>query len=119
VEHNPVQTLNIEVVPDPRADVKIVKLSGPLTIHNFFEFQEITRQRPSPRLLLVDLSGVPYIDSAALGSFVGLHVSCEGSKRKYALVGANDRLRTLFELTHVKSFLVLYDSMADAEAGLS
>ena len=119
MEHNPVQTLTIETVPDPRADVKILKLSGPLTIHNFFEFQEITRQRPSPHLLLIDLTGVPYIDSAALGSFVGLHVSCEGSKRKYALIGANERLRTLFELTHVKSFLVTYESIADAEAGLA
>jgi anti-sigma B factor antagonist len=119
VEHNPTQALTIEVVPDPRADVKILKLIGPLTIHNFFDFQEITRQRPAPRLLFVDVSEVPYIDSAALGSFVGLHVSCESGKRKYALVGANERLQTLFDLTHVKSFLQAYDSMAEAESALA
>jgi len=90
VEHNPTQNLLIQVVPDPRPDVKILKLSGPVTIHNFFDFQEMTRQRPAPRLLFVDLSEVPYIDSAALGSFVGLHVSCESGKRKYALVGATN-----------------------------
>ncbi len=116
MEHNPTQTLTISVIPDSRPDVKIIKLTGPLTIHNFFEFQEITRQKPSPRILLVDLTDVPYIDSAALGSFVGLHVSCEGNDRKYALVGANERLTTLFELTHVKAFLVLSDTMAEAEA---
>jgi len=119
VEHNPTQNLTIEVVPDPRPDVKILKLIGPLTIHNFFDFQEMTRQRPAPRILLVDLSEVPYIDSAALGSFVGLHVSCESGKRKYALIGANERLLTLFDLTHVKSFLHAYDSIAEAEAALA
>jgi anti-sigma B factor antagonist len=118
VEHNPTQTLTITVVPDTRPDVKIIKLCGPLTIHNFFEFQEMTRQRPSPRLMIVDLTDVPYIDSVALGIFVGLHVSCEGNGRKYALVGANERLRTLFDLTHVKSFLVVYASVAEAGSNL-
>lgn len=119
MEHNPTQALTITVVPDDRPDVKIVKLSGPMTIHNFFEFQTLTRQRPAPKLLLVDLTDVPYIDSAALGSFVGLHVSCEGTQRKYALVGANDRLKTLFNLTHVKTFLVTYETVAEAEAALA
>jgi anti-sigma B factor antagonist len=118
MEHNPTQTLTIEAVSDPRPDVRILKLNGPLTIHNFFEFQELTRQRPAPRILFVDLTDVPYIDSAALGSFVGLHVSCESGNRKYALIGANDRLKTLFDLTHVKSFLIAYDSMAEAKAQL-
>jgi len=116
---NPAQNLIIEVLPDPRPGVKILKLTGPLTIHNFFDFQETTRQRPTPRLLFVDLSEVPYIDSAALGSFVGLHVSCETAKRKYALIGANDRLQSLFDLTHVKSFLHAYASMAEAESALA
>ena len=119
MEHNPTQSLKIEVVPDARADVKVVKLIGPLTIHNFFEFQDITRLRPSPRVMLVDLSEVSYIDSAALGSFVGLHVSCEGSGRKYGLIGANDRLKTLFDLTHVGSFLTTFSSMAEAEEKLN
>ncbi len=119
MEHNPTQTLTIEVIPDPRPDIKILRLTGPLTIHNFFDFQELTRQRPAPRVLFVDLSEVPYIDSAALGSFVGLHVSCESGKRKYALIGANDRLQTLFDLTHVKSFLIVYNSLAEAESALA
>lgn len=116
MEHNPTQALSIETDTDSSKDVKTLRLKGPVTIHNFFDFQELARQRPLPRLLLVDLTGVPYIDSAALGSFVGIHVSCEASKRKYALVGANERLKNLFDLTHVREFLVMYDSMAEASA---
>lgn len=119
MEHHPTQTLTIEVLPESTADVKIIKLTGPMTIHNFFEFQELTRQKPYPNVTLVDVQGVPYLDSAALGSFVGLHVSCDGTGRKYALVGANDRVKNLFEMTHVHSFLVLYDSLAEAKAQLA
>lgn len=118
MEHHPTQSLTIEVAPDAPPDVKIIKLSGPMTIHNFFDFQELTRQKPFPKFTLVDVKDVPYIDSAALGSFVGLHVSCEASGRKYALVGSNDRLRSLYQMTHVESFLSLYDSLEEAQSKL-
>ncbi len=116
MEHNPTQTLNIEIDMDASKGIKTLRLKGPATIHNLFEFQDVARKQPWPRVLLVDVSAVPYIDSAALGSFVGIHVSCEATKRKYALVGANERLKTLFELTHVRDFLVMYDTMDEALA---
>jgi len=119
VEQNPTQLLTIEIVPDERPDLKILKLNGPVTIHNFIEFQELARKQPLPRVLVVDLHDVPYIDSAALGSFVGIHVSCEATGRRYALVGANERLRNLFDLTHARAFLVTYDSVDEAAAQLA
>jgi anti-anti-sigma factor len=119
VDYPPPQSLTIEVVPNARPDVRIIKLTGPMTVHNFHDFQEFIRKEPFPRVLLVDLSDVPYIDSAALGSFVSIHVMCEGTERKYALVGAKERLKDLFELSNVTAFLVFYDSMAEAEAQLA
>jgi anti-anti-sigma factor len=71
-----------------------------------------------PQILFVDLSDVPYIDSAALGSFVAIHVACEATNRKYALVGASERLKNLFDLAYVRTFLNIYDSIAEAEAHL-
>jgi anti-anti-sigma factor len=105
-------------VPDDRADVKIFKLNGPLTVHNCSEFKEMTSREPAPQVMLVDLTDVPYLDSAALGTFVGIHVACECAHRKYALVGANPRLKNLFELSSVTTFLVIYDSMGEARAKL-
>ena len=118
MDYPPPQSLTVEVVPDNRADVTIFKLNGPLTVHNYTEFQEMTHKEPQPGVLIVDLTDVPYLDSAALGSFVGIHVACEGTGRKYALVGANDRLKSLFELSSVSAFLVIYDTMAEARAKL-
>jgi anti-sigma B factor antagonist len=105
-------------LPGSREDVRVIKLSGPLTIHNFFDFQDLARQQ-TPGALLVDLTDVPYIDSAALGCLIGIHLSCEKSGRKYALVNVRERIRSLFTVCGVDRFFVTYSSIGDAEAALA
>ena len=119
MEHHPTREVTIETLAGSRSDVRIIKLRGPLTINNFFAFQDLTRQLSDGRVLLIDLADVPYIDSAALGSLIGLHVSCERTSRKYALVSAGDRLKSMFAVAGVNQFLVVYESISDAEASLS
>jgi anti-sigma B factor antagonist len=109
----------MEFAADPRPDTKIVKLIGPITFHNLSGFQEFVQRKPMPGILIVDLSHVPYIDSAALGILVSMHVARDGTGSKYALVGANERLRNLFDLAYVSSFLNVFDSVAEAEAYLT
>ena len=84
-------------------------------MHNFFDFQELTRKQPAPRVLLIDLTDVPYIDSAALGSFVGVHVSCDKTGRKYALINPNERLKKLFAMSNLDQLLITHNSIAEAE----
>jgi anti-sigma B factor antagonist len=105
-------------VPGQRSGVQILKISGPLTIRDFFEFQQMARDK-NAGTLVVDFTDVPYIDSAALGSLVGIHVSCEKDKRKYALAGINSRIRTVLEVSHVDEFLITFPTVADAEAALA
>jgi anti-anti-sigma factor len=118
VEHHPTQAVKIETLAGARPDVLVIKLSGPLTIHNFFEFQNVSRQN-LPGALIVDLSGVSYIDSAALGCLIGIHLSREKTGQKYALVGVNDRARSLFTMCGVDKFFVTYPTAADAETALA
>ena len=118
VDPNPTQPLTIQEIPTQHPGLRIIKLVGPVTFHNFSQFQELTQKEFLPSALLVDLSEVPYTDSAALGSFVAIHVACEGTDKKYALVGANERLKNLFDLAYVRTFLVIYDSIPEAEAKL-
>lgn len=68
MEHHPTQDVNIETLAGTSGDIRIIRVHGALTIHNFFELQDLTREQPAPRALLIDLKGVPYIDSAALGT---------------------------------------------------
>lgn len=118
VDPSPTQPLTIQEIPTQNPGLKLIKLVGPVTFHNFSQFQELTQKDLLPAVLLIDLSEVPYIDSAALGSFVAIHVACEGTDKKYALVGANERLKNLFDLAYVRTFLVIYDSIPEAEGKL-
>ena len=99
------------------AGERILKLSGPFTLSTVFDFQEVIRAYHPP-ILIVDLSDVPYMDSAALGSLLGIHVSCQKDHRHYALVGASDRLRTLFRVSGVLDMLTLFHTLAEAEIAL-
>ena len=109
--------LRIESSPGSRDGIRVLKLIGPFTLKHVFEFQEAVRHEPA-RLTVIDLTAVPYMDSAALGSILGFHVSCHRREVQYALAGASDRLQTLFKVAGVDGVLVSCASVVEAEGKL-
>jgi anti-anti-sigma factor len=105
----------MEWLPESDPGIRVLRLSVPFTLNGVFDFQTAVRQR-TQAATIVDLTDVPYMDSASLGSLLGLHVSCERDKRAYALVGVSDRLRTLFRVAGVTGMLAIADSMEQALA---
>jgi anti-sigma B factor antagonist len=112
-------TENIQIIVSNGAasGQRIVTLRGPLTIHTIFDFQSSIRAEQSP-VVILDLSGVPYIDSAGLGAIMGAYVSAHRSNRKLALAGLNERVKALFSMTHVSRLFPPYQTVADAERGV-
>ena len=112
-----VEELRIETVSDATDGLRILRLSGPFTLKTLFEFQNLVRSGDAPATI-IDLTEVPYIDSAALGCLMGVHVSAQRMKRPYALVGAAPRIKTLFETVAVDKILVTYDTADEAKEAL-
>ncbi|HUA84016.1 MAG TPA: STAS domain-containing protein [Bryobacteraceae bacterium] len=111
------EALSIETADGPNG-AKILKLSGPLTLATLFDFQTISR-RETTAPVIVDLSGVPYMDSAGLGSLISLWASCQRTKRGFGIIGTSDRIRTLFEVTHCDGLLPCYESLAAADKAIA
>ena len=109
--------VRIETVPGSRPGVVILKVHGPLEITNYGGFEELMRRNEAP-VLLVDLTEVPYIDSAVLGSMVAMHVACARNQRKYALVHANQRIQNMLTVSGVGEIIVSFPTVAHAEASL-
>ena len=109
--------LKIESLAGRQEGSRILKLTGPFTMNAVFDFQSTLRQHPTP-VTVLDLSDVPYMDSAALGSILGFHASCQRESRKYGLAGVADRILTLFKVSGVDRLLVTYPSVAAAEDAL-
>ena len=96
----------------------VLRLTGPLTNDNLPSFQNAVRREDAATIFL-DLSGVPYMDSAGLGSLISAYISHHKSGRRVVLTGANDRILKLFEITRVDSLFLMFPSLADAIEALS
>ena|SRR5579862_4601453 len=108
---------HIEASRGSRDEVRVLKLVGPFTLKEVFEFQAVVRSNTAP-LTIIDLAEVPYMDSAALGSILGVHVSCHRHGVQYAVVGVSGRLQTMFKVAGVHEILVSCFSTAEAEGRL-
>ena len=94
---------------------RLIQLHGPLTMSTLFDFQDAVRQDRTKALLL-DVSDVPYMDSAGLGSVISAFVSCQGTQRGFAMFGISDRIQALLDLTRVSDLMPCFASLEEAEA---
>ena len=109
----PQEPLTIHDVDDPANGHRILHLQGPILISNLFDFQNRVRGNTA-RSLILDLTAVPYIDSAGIGALVGACVNHQKDGRSLALVGVSDRVRNALKVTRVESFFRFFDSVASA-----
>jgi anti-anti-sigma factor len=108
--------LRIDTLPSAIPGRRLLKLDGPLTLSNFFEFQNLVRADHAASLI-IDLSGVPYIDSAGIGSLVNGYVSHQNAGKTLSLVGVTDRVRSSLRIANVEQFFPIFSSVAEAEQG--
>lgn len=97
---------------------RVLTLTGVLTLSTLFAFQEFTHSDQSGTLI-VDMSGVAYIDSAGLGSLIAAYVSRERENRKLVLTSVSERVKTVMAVSGVQDLFVTYPSVDDAEKTLA
>jgi anti-sigma B factor antagonist len=110
----PDQTLHIEDIPGSREGIRILRLTGPLTLSNVFGFQSKVRADRS-RALILDFTAVTLADSAGIGALVGAYVTRQHDGRSLGLVGVNQRIHQALEVTRVEGFFRFYETVAEAE----
>jgi anti-sigma B factor antagonist len=97
---------------------KILALKGPLTIHTIFNFQTAVREESSAAVIL-DFSGVPFMDSAGLGALVGARVALQKANRPLAIAGLNTPVKTLLDMSKVSPFFRIFATVEEAEAAVA
>src|SRR3974390_1302126 len=90
-----------------RLDRGVLSLRGPLTMENISPFMNAVRREDAPTMIL-DLTGVPYLDSSGLGSLVSAWTTCTKSGRRMALIGVNKRVLKVFEITKVEQIFLMF-----------
>ena len=98
---------------------EVLSLRGPLTANNGHVFQNAMRREEPAHTVILDLSDVPYVDSAGLGLLVTAHVSRQKSGRRIVLSGINPRVQRLFEITRMTELFLIFSSPEEAVAALA
>jgi anti-anti-sigma factor len=110
--------MEIEQAPSQVPDVTVFALKGPFTLATMFQFQSTLRD-PAVKGAIVDMSEIPYMDSAGLGVLLGQWSHAQRNGQKFALAGMSDRVMTIFKITHTDTVLPIFPTVADAEKKFS
>ena len=112
------ENLQIITHSGAREGQRILELKGALTIETVFGLQDAIRSENAPELI-IDMSGVPYMDSAGLGVLIAAYVRAKKTSRKLSFTGMNERVKAVTDTSRLSQFLDIYPTVEDAEAALS
>jgi anti-sigma B factor antagonist len=105
--------------PTPRRDrSNVLALKGEIDLH---VSPSVTASLDSmiekkPERLVVDLSGVTYIDSAGLAALIQAMQRVEGYGGKFLLAGLQETVRSIFEISRLDQVFQIF---SDADAALA
>lgn len=92
----------------------VLWFKGALTRDNDSLFLSAVRREDSFPTLILDLTGVPYIDSTALGTLVSAYVSRNRMGKQVALSGVSDHVSNTLKITRVESLFPIFPTIEDA-----
>jgi anti-sigma B factor antagonist len=112
------EPLTFDVLPGTTADTRILRLHGPITLANLFDFQK-TLNQGAEKVTIIDFTESEYMDSAGLGALLNFYVSGKRRGRFIRLVAVNYRVAELLKLTSANTLIKTYDTVEAAEAATS
>jgi anti-anti-sigma factor len=95
----------------------VLTLTGPLTLSPMFPLQDELRTL-SPQVLILDLTAVPYIDSAGLGLIPTYYVSAEREGRTLLLAGVGHRVEAVMGHARIDTLVKIFPTVEAAQASL-
>ena len=106
-------------IPTPRKDrPNVLPLAGEIDLHISptvrASLNGMIAKRP--KQLVVDLSGVPYIDSAGLAAVIQAMQEVEAYGGKFALAGLQKTVRSIFEMSRLDQIFLIFP---DVDAALA
>lgn len=105
------------MLPTAGRDVVTIVLSGDLSVQTLSELREELVRAECCDVVVLDLSGVDYVDSTTLTAFVKLRGRMRDGGRtgtvRIARPAAN--VRRIFEICHLDKLFEIYDSVEEAQ----
>jgi anti-sigma B factor antagonist len=113
----PDSPLTYTSAPGASEGTTVLTLTGPLTLTTMFPLQAELRTL-KPQVLILDLTAVPYIDSAGLGLIPTYFVSAEAQGRILLLAGVSQRVAAVMGHARIDTLVKIFPTVEEAEASL-
>jgi len=97
---------------------ELVRVSGEVDLRSSPQLRNrlLRIAESRPRRLILDLSGVSYMDSSGVGTMVEIKRLIEQVGGQVVLAGLQPRVRSVFEITQLDRFFRIVGSVSEAEA---
>src|ERR1700757_1034742 len=107
--------LDAEKLPSSTGPLTIYTASANLTIETVNGFRRKLRPDSAQRLIL-DLSGVSFLDSAGVGALVSLFVSRRNQGKEFGLAALQPQSTAVVTVAGLQNLLPIYKTVEDASA---
>lgn len=113
--------MKLRYEPDPKlADGLVVRLAGNLEVNGAAELWDDISDRTGQdaRFFIFDLTDVPIVTSAGIGTLVRFLVRLRGYGGAVAICGCNEKIKEVFSIVMLQDLLGVCDSEEEARARL-
>jgi anti-anti-sigma factor len=94
----------------------VLELVGTVTRAAKDEIEQAYGRAGKEGRILLDFSGVDYINSTGIAVIVGMLGMARADQRDVGAFGLSDHYRKVFEITRLSDFMTMYDNEAAAAA---
>lgn len=113
--------MNVEISTEKIAAGVVIRLKGDVDMNTSSLVRSAVGEAFKPggsRALLINLSGVRYMDSSGIATLVEAMQTCMKQGMRLRLVDPSPPVRDVFELARLSSIFEIFANMDDATAGL-
>lgn len=121
VSFRAMEPVRLDLIPQSNGDTQldtqlnVVRLVGKLALETVHNFINTMRGDASERLVL-DMSGVAFLDSAGVGALVQLFVHRKALGKAFALVALNGQGTAVMQVSGLTKLLPIYASVDEARS---
>jgi anti-sigma B factor antagonist len=107
--------LDLEKLPASDASHLVTRLTGKLSLETVHNFIQTLRPEPTAHLIL-DMSGVSFLDSAGVGALVQIFVHRRSKGQTFALSGLTKQGNAVMQVAGLTKLLPIHASVEEALA---
>ncbi len=95
----------------------IVRISGDIDAYHSPKLKEKMEEliKSDSKILILEFSEVPYIDSAGLGTLVSVLRETRNYQKELKIVGLRKNIKRIFEMTRLDNIFEIYDTIEEAK----